>query len=152
MAGISFGNSLIKQVARDLSRDLPNLKTFVTLSPIPGLAQWLSKKSKLSEEIGDAALKKLAAHYLVNEKSPKGLPLDPVARFHLSNGALIHAIHIKADISPKGMNKSRGVMVNYLYDLKKISRNLQQLADSGVITTSTEVRSLARQAAKSLAG
>jgi len=150
LAGISFGNSLIKMVANELSRDLPNLKTFVTLSPIPGLSRWLLQNGHVNGELEETKLKQLTAYYLYEEKHKSGLPLDPVARFHLSNGASIHAIHAGADLSDNGKAQSRGFMANYLYDLKKISRNLQHLADSGMISASTNVKSLSRQAEKTL--
>ena len=151
LAGISFGNSLIKQVARDLARDLPNLKTFVTLSPVPGLPAGSTRRARASEEFDATALKQLAAHYLADQKRPDGRPLDPVARFHLSNGAQIHAVHAGADTSDNGIKQSRGVMVNYLYDLKRISKNLQQFAETGNVVASSNIRTLAKQAAKLLA-
>ncbi|MCR8725170.1 malonyl-CoA decarboxylase [Frigidibacter sp. ROC022] len=148
LAGVSFGNSLIKQVARDLARDLPNVKSFVTLSPIPGLVRWLTREDRLAQADDPTMLRRLAAQYLVQEKTGDGRPLDPVARFHLANGAQIHAIHADADISENGLAQSRGVMVNYLYDLGRISRNLQQFAESGAVAASSAVRTLARQASK----
>lgn len=151
LAGISFGNSLIKQVARDLARDLPNLKTFVTLSPLPGFARWLDKAGKGDAEFDGPALKQLAAHYLADQKRADGRPLDPVARFHLSNGAQIHAVHAEADTSENGITQSRGVMVNYHYDLKRISKNLQLFAETGNVVASSAIRTLAKQAAKLLA-
>ncbi len=151
LAGISFGNSLIKQVARDLSRDLPGLKTFVTLSPLPGFTRWLEQAGQGEASFDNTALKQLAAHYLADQKRPDGRPLDPVARFHLSNGAQIHAVHAGADISDNGIKQSRGVMVNYLYDLKRISKNLQQFAETGTVVASSTIRTLAKQALKLLA-
>ena len=148
LAGISFGNSLIKQVAGDLSIELPILKTFVTISPIPGLVRWLEKEG-LSESIADQEnLQQLAARYLFNAKTPSGKPLDPVARFHLGNGALIHAVHTDADMSENGMKQSRGAMVNYLYDLPRIPQNLQLLANKKEVAAASSVKSLAKQAAK----
>ncbi|QBX99916.1 decarboxylase [Rhodophyticola sp. CCM32] len=140
LAGISFGNSLIKQVVSDLSRDLPNLKTFVTLSPIPGLNKWLggSQISLLPRDDHKA----LAAHYLLEAKRPDGFPVDPVARFHLGNGAQIHAVHADADTSDNGMRQSNGVMVNYLYDLNQISQNHEKFAAEKEITASHDVRTL----------
>ena len=151
LAGISFGNSLIKQVARDLSRDVPNLKTFVTLSPIPGLNRWIDKEGKSNAEMDETALKQVAAHYLIDQKARHGLPLDPVARFHLSNGAQVHAIHTGADTSQNGISQSQGVMVNYLYDLKRISKNLQQFSETNSVAASNATKSLAKQGAKSFA-
>jgi malonyl-CoA decarboxylase len=149
LAGISFGNSLIKQVVDDLSRELPGLKTFVTLSPIPGLTKWLREAGR-EEEISDPeALTRLAAHYLLDEKLDNGAPRDPVARFHLGNGALVHAVHAGADMSANGMAQSGGAMVNYRYDLKRISQNHEAFAAAGKVAASPEVRALARAHDKS---
>lgn len=150
LAGISFGNSLIKQVAADLSVELPWLKTFVTLSPIPGLMKWVQSKD-LSPEVGNAAeMSKLAAAYLLNAKKPGGMPLDPVARFHLGNGASLHQINPDADTSEKGQSQSAGVMVNYLYDLSKVVQNHELFATGHKVAASSEVRSLAAEAKKAL--
>jgi len=147
LAGISFGNSLIKQVVADLSQELPNLKTFVTLSPIPGLNRWLSERGKAMPEDDDAR-RQITAQYLLNGKRDKGRPYDPVARFHLGNGASIHAIHAGADRSANGQRQSGGVMVNYLYDLRQISQNHERFAASGEIAASSEVTALAAAASK----
>ena len=147
LAGISFGNSLIKQVVADLSQELPNLTTFVTLSPIPGLVQWLSHNDiTLPEE--DDARRQIAAYYLLDAKRPDGSPHDPVARFHLGNGALIHGVHAGADLSSNGQRQSGGVMLNYLYDLPQISQNHERFAAAGEIAASPEVTALANTAAK----
>ena len=150
LAGISFGNSLIKQVAADLSAELPDLKTFVTLSPIPGFANWLGDQVEAGPPSGDNELRALAAHYLVNAKRPDGMPLDPVARFHLGNGAQVHAVHAQADYSPKGVRQSHGVMVNYHYDLAKVSENHERFATAQTVTMSPAIRSLSATAAKLL--
>ncbi|KMK66180.1 malonyl-CoA decarboxylase [Puniceibacterium sp. IMCC21224] len=142
LAGISFGNSLIKQVVADLSRDLPGLKTYVTLSPIPGLMRWLDSQG-LSIDADPVRQRQLAAHYLTLAKRPDGGPVDPVARFHLGNGAQVHAIHAGADTSPNGLAQSGGVMVNYLYDLRQITQNHEGFAATGKIAASSEVRNLA---------
>ncbi len=147
LAGISFGNSLIKQVVADLSQELPNLKTFVTLSPIPGLARWMDETGTAMPETNDAR-RQIAAHYLLNAKRDKGGPYDPVARFHLGNGASVHAIHAGADRSPNGQRQSGGVMVNYLYDLRQISQNHERFAASGEIAASPDVTALAAASAK----
>jgi len=150
LAGISFGNSLIKQVARDLAHELPSVKTFVTLSPIPGLVRWLEKVG-LADAVHDQdMLKKLAARYLLEAKTPDGKPLDPVARFHLGNGALVHAVHPGADLSENGLAQSGGAMVNYLYDLSRISQNLLLFANNKEIAAAPAVKTLARQAAKNI--
>jgi malonyl-CoA decarboxylase len=147
LAGISFGNSLIKQVVADLAQELPDLKTFVTLSPIPGLSRWLSQTGRaLPEE--PQARRAIAAHYLLDARREDGTPVDPVARFHLGNGASVLAVHAGADLSPNGERQSGGVMVNYLYDLAQISQNHERFAGAGRIAASSGVRSLAASADK----
>ncbi|MEX2518368.1 MAG: malonyl-CoA decarboxylase [Paracoccaceae bacterium] len=146
LAGISFGNLLIKQVAEDLGHALPQLKTYVTLSPIPGLSAWL-------EEIGQAGakgdrLRELGADYLLNAKRPDGSPRDPVARFHLANGAVVHVLHADGDTSARGLKQSGGAMVNYLYDLPRISENQESHAARGPVAASKPVRTLAEAGAK----
>ncbi len=146
LAGISFGNFLIKQVASDLAAELPGLKTFVTLSPIPGLTGWLTQQ-QIGWDIGQPdQMKALAAHYLLNVKRRGGLPHDPVARFHLGNGAIVHAVHADADISDKGRAQSGGTMVNYLYDLNKVAQNHEKFATTHAVASSAEVRALAASA------
>ena len=150
LSGISFGNSLIKQVAQDLSREMPHLKTFVTLSPIPGLTKWIKDEGleKLAEDQG--MLKQITAHYLVEAKGKNRRPIDPVAKFHLGNGATIHQINIDADLSEKGLLQSKGVMVNYLYDLSKISQNVEFFSKEGEISANTTIKSLSRQAGRNI--
>lgn len=143
LAGISFGNSLIKQVASDLAIEVPTLKTFVTLSPIPGLGQWAEGQGiDLSPDEPDR-MRALAAHYLVHAKRGGGLPADPVARFHLGNGAIIHAVHAGADTSEKGLRQSGGAMVNYLYQLEKVADNHARFATGQEVIASGAVRGLA---------
>ena len=150
LSGISFGNSLIKQVAQDLSREMPHLKTFVTLSPIPGLTKWIKDEGleKLVEDQG--MLKQITAHYLVEAKVKNRRPIDPVAKFHLGNGAIIHQINIDADLSEKGLLQSKGVMVNYLYDLSKISQNVELFSKEGDISANTTIKALSRQAGRNI--
>ena len=140
LAGISFGNSLIKQVASDLARDLRGLSTFVTLSPIPGLNRWLeTSKHAVDDSSQDQAL---AAHYLLEAKKTDGTPFDPVARFHLGNGAKVHAVHAMADTSDNGLKQSNGTMVNYLYDLSQISQNHEKFVENNTVVASATVKSL----------
>ncbi|MGO4914944.1 malonyl-CoA decarboxylase [Pseudogemmobacter sp. W21_MBD1_M6] len=161
LAGISFGNSLIKQVVADLSRDLPHLKTFVTLSPIPGLGRWMDGQDderitalRYAARQGDTKkltaeadpLRAIAAHYLLEAKRDNGLPADPVARFHLNNGALVHEIHAMADTSANGLNASCGAMVNYLYDSNRIEENHEDFASTRKVVASKPVQALARTA------
>jgi len=156
LAGVSFGNFLIKNVVEELTRELPGLKTFVTLSPVPGFRKWLlsadltglvdaSLIEKVKEPVGSVvktevyeAHLKLCAHYLLKEKSGE-LPRDPVARFHLGNGARLHRIHGGADLSAKGREQSAGIMVNYLYDLSQIELNHEEFFEQGKIAASRTV-------------
>lgn len=141
LAGISFGNSLIKQVVEDLRAELPQVKTFVTLSPIPGFGRWLQAEN-LTAETPDEH-RQLAAHYLLRAKRPGGGPRDAVAGFHLRNGALVQNVHAGADLSDRGMAQSRGVMVNYLYDLERITENHEAFAGEARIVAAPEIEKLA---------
>ena len=143
LAGISFGNSLIKQVVADLQVELPQLSTFVTLSPVPGLSRWAAAEGAAADLEGSERARLLAARYLLHAKGGDGLPLDPVARFHLGNGARLHAVHAGADTSASGRRQSGGVMVNYLYDLPQVPRNHARFAETGEVAASRAVRALA---------
>lgn len=161
LAGISFGNFLIKNVVEELRKEMPWLKTFVTLSPVPGFRKWLAHADleglaeedmleKVRAPIGrvveadtSEALMSLCAHYLVNEKS-RELAKDPVARFHLGNGAHLYRLHWAADLTPKGREQSSSIMVNYLYDLDKIEVNHEAYFDQGEISVSKMVNKLLR--------
>ena len=145
LAGISFGNSLIKQVVADLALEWPGLKTFVTLSPIPKLATWCKDMGIDLAAQNPDQLKSLAAHYLVNAKSHGQWPYDPVARFHLGNGAMIHALHGDADLSDKGIAQSGGMMVNYLYDLKSVESNQDRFAEEQVIKSASDISTWAEK-------
>ena len=145
LAGISFGNSLIKTVVQHLLRDLPQIKTFVTLSPIPGLVKWLNETNQYDVASVPQKLAPLAAHYLLEAKHRNGQPRDAVARFHLNNGAFVEAVHADADISANGLAQSCGVMVNYRYDLTKISANHEAYANQQSVVASKAVKALAEQ-------
>lgn len=161
LAGVSFGNFLIKQVVEDLARELPNLKTFVTLSPVPGFAGWVRRELKaeaspaLDEETRRAlaaiekggnidaakdALTSLAAYYFLKAKQPSGKPVDPVARFHLGNGARLERLNFLGDPSTKGMKQSFGIMVNYLYALDHIEANHEAFAEHGTVVAADTVK------------
>ncbi|MEF3047015.1 malonyl-CoA decarboxylase domain-containing protein [Pseudotabrizicola sp. L79] len=148
LAGVSFGAFLIKQVAADLKAELPGLKTFCTLSPVPGLARWAKSQGYLPEGKRPApeTLSSLAADYLVNAKDSAGRPLDPVARFHLGNGAELHRINLDADSSAKGETQSLGVMVNYLYDLDTVEARHEAFAASGTLAVARAIRSQSARA------
>lgn len=143
LSGISFGNSLIKQVVADLSARFPNLETFVTLSPIPGLVRWLDDQGIDAASLEGEQQRAWAANYLLRAKSSNGAPLDPVARFHLGNGAKVHQVHAGADASKNGLRQSAGVMVNYLYDRSQIAANHEQFITNREIAASDAVRKLA---------
>lgn len=156
LAGISFGNLLIKQVVTELSLELPSLDTFVTLSPIPGFTRWLAAqiddpelgeaaRAAMDQTLPDETLCGLAARYLLTAQRDDGKPLDPVARFHLGNGAEIHDLHAGADPSENGVGQSLGVMVNYLYALDHTEQNHEAFALRGEVIASRAVASLATQ-------
>lgn len=165
LAGISFGNFLIKQVVEELRRELPKLDTFVTLSPVPGFMAWVKspdsplsedERASLTERIGGAewindaqaiaelrtVLEPLAAYYFVKAKSSRGMPVDPVARFHLGNGARLERIDWLGDLSPKGLRESAGLMVNYLYRLDDIEKNHEAFANLNEVTASNAVKKM----------
>lgn len=162
LRGISFGNFLIKQVVVELQRELPNLSTFVTLSPVPGLRKWTASAlansaeplsdhdrevltSLAEDEVPAAAfVAHLAARYLTQAKRKQGTVDDPVAHFHLGNGAQLHKVHANADLSPRGQSNSWGVMVNYLYDGARIETHHQAYATEHTVAASADVRALAR--------
>ena len=150
LAGISFGNSLIKQVAADLSQELPELRTFVTLSPLPGFARWLTVTGIDAQVADGPLLCAYAAHYLVHSKDRGGMPIDLVARFHLGNGAIVHQVHAGADTSAKGKAQSEGLMVNYLYDLGRVAQHHELFATKGEIAQSPQIRALCAVAEKAL--
>lgn len=144
LAGISFGNSLIKQVVNDLTAELPGLSTFSTLSPMPLFTRWLSSQGLDPSRMQKPQLLAAAAHYLTSARRPDGHHYDPVARFHLGNGALVHAVHADADISARGKRESAGVMTNYLYDLSALEQNHESFANQRQVTAAAQVRSLAQ--------
>jgi malonyl-CoA decarboxylase len=173
LAGISLGDFLIKRVVDSLAAELPHIKTFATLSPIPGFRRWLVRR--LAEE-GDALLTageqrallqiegapsfaallerpdwardeglaqalrvpltRLAARYILNEKTSRGRALDPVAHFHLTNGARVERLNWRADLSEKGLHQSFGMMLNYLYRLPDIEANHEAYRGEGRIAAS----------------
>ena len=165
LRGVSFGNLLIKQVAEDLGREFPRLKTFATLSPIPGFRKWLAGAAAehpglaelnaaleapgwIDDKAAAAALQKtlmrLCAYYLVRAKHVQE-PLDPVARFHLGNGARLARLNWLADVSPTGMRRSAGLIVNYVYLLDDVERNHEAYAREHRVVASRRFEILARE-------
>lgn len=164
LAGVSFGAFLIKQVAYDLSAELPGIETFVTLSPVPGFMRWLRDPDQENGEDTEAALSGLgtqdwsqndvaaeearpvvlsqAAKYFLDAKRGDGQPVDPVARFHLGNGAELQAIHWMGDTSARGLAQSAGIMVNYRYRLDRIEANHERYASDGQIAATRAVKAL----------
>lgn len=161
LKNITFGNFLIKQVVQELQAEFPSIKQFVTLSPIPGFQRWLESEAQdepeevisLRDEVGMLAwdvdgvdekselIGKAAFNYLMHAKRGK-YPADPVARFHLGNGAMIHQINAGADLSDKGLSQSRGTMVNYLYDPRYIERNHERFVTEGFVEYDAKLKSL----------
>ena len=148
LSGVSFGSFLIKQVVEEVSREFPRLSNFVTLSPVPGFASWLARERTsnnpilLPEDLAalseldkpdwwqDGAAERLqgaaaaCGRDLFPERTqPQRRALDPVARFHLGNGARLEQLNVLADLSEKGLAQSHGLMVNYLYDVDEIEKN-----------------------------
>jgi malonyl-CoA decarboxylase len=181
LAGISFGDFLIKRVVDALATELPRLKVFATLSPVPGFRAWLERHSRAAsgdlllpaersaiEALGGEAperdlaalldrhadpriaaalrdpLIRLCARYLLQERRPSGRALDPVAHFHLSNGARVERLNWLGDTSPKGLQQSAGIMVNYLYRLSEIEANHEAYRGEGRVAASSSIRNLLR--------
>jgi len=174
LAGISFGSFLIKQVANDQAAEIGTLNTFVTLSPVPGFARWLSaergdengmltddQRAALTaldtpgwaqdRETADALrplMTGLCAHFLTRVKGRGDRPADPVARFHLGNGARLERVNWLADIAERGLEQAHSLMVNYLYDLKEIETNHEAFANTGEVAVASAVAKQARAVRK----
>ncbi len=169
LSRVTLGNFLIKRVVFEIQEELPNIKHFGTLSPIPGFRDWFSylEDEKIKNILGDVPIEnisflkspdlkvgdprivsnkvsitKLAAHYLMNEKNNKQLPINDVCRFHLGNGAIIDDIIINANVSEVGLNRSFGVMVNYLYELKNIEKNHEEYINNKTIIISDKLKKI----------
>ena len=167
LSRVTLGNFLIKRVVYEIQEELPDIKNFGTLSPIPGFANWCrgveetklkTILSKLNNEdisflksldlkLGDSriiknkeAITKLVAHYIVNEKNKQGLPINDVSRFHLGNGAIVEDIIVNANISEQGFKRSYGVMVNYLYELKNIEKNHEDYMNNNKVIVSDKIK------------
>jgi len=161
LRGISFGNFLIKQVVEELQAEFPQLKRLSTLSPVPGFRRWLMQRladasdpdaALLPELERDgwwhdlaqseklrAPLLRLCARYLTRRPS---IRIDPVARFHLGNGARLERVNWLGNNAPRGIQESFGIMVNYLYDHDSIETNHEAFVRDGTIVRSPEVDTL----------
>ena len=176
LRGVSFGSFLIKQVAAELQAELPNLRTFATLSPVPRFREWLAGRSRTAPtgaepepaaaeadierkldaldpladpDVADALRKPVSAacaRYLLHAKREDGLPYDPVARFHLGNGARLERLNWLGDTSPKGLRQSAGIMVNYLYELDQLERNHEAFVNRQEVVAARSVVQLAKSA------
>jgi malonyl-CoA decarboxylase len=171
LAGVSFGNFLIKQVVEEICRELPKLSTFVTLSPAPNFASWLTRElaNEASPAISPAdraqlalleqplwwtdplafeplkePLTRAAAWYYLRGKNARGLPVDAVARFHLGNGARLERINWLGDTSERAITQAHGMMVNYLYDLDEIEKNHEAYAEGRTVVASPNVQRLVK--------
>jgi malonyl-CoA decarboxylase len=167
LSRVTLGNFLIKRVVYELQEELPHIKNFGTLSPIPGFTEWFSylvdskikniltdfKDKDLSFlkskdlKIGDnriiehkEALIKLVTHYIINEKNKDGLPMNDVCRFHLGNGAIVEDIVINANISEQGFKRSYGVMINYFYELNTIEKNHEEYMNNKKVIVSDKIK------------
>ena len=151
LAGISFGNFLIKKVAHKLKQEISTLDKFVTLSPVPGLMRWMENKAPVTYENcinkidDDENLLKKTFLYLTESNREDNLPNDPVARFHLGNGAILHKINLNGDRSEKGMAQSHGIMINYLYDLDIVEKNHELFFKNKEVVLSGELKSLKKK-------
>ena len=151
LAGISFGNFLIKKVAHKLKQEISTLDKFVTLSPVPGLMRWMENKAPVTYENcinkidDDENLLKKTFLYLTESNREDNLPNDPVARFHLGNGAILHKINLNGDPSEKGMAQSHGIMINYLYDLDIVEKNHELFFKNKEVVLSGELKSLKKK-------
>jgi len=151
LLGISFGNFLIKKVANNLKRELPDLNKFMTLSPLPGFMKWMEEYSPISFErcieknCGDEELIKNAVKYLTKSERKDGMPNDPVGRFHVGNGASLERINLNADMSAKGLSQSYGIMANYMYDLAVVEQNHEIFFKDKVVPVSKEIESLQKK-------
>jgi malonyl-CoA decarboxylase len=171
LAGVSFGNFLIKQVVEEISRALPKLATFVTLSPVTNFGRWLDRelKAESSAVLSEAdratlsllerphwwtdpevfsklqdPIQRAAAYYYLRAKTPGGVPVDAVARFHLGNGARLERINWLADTSDKAIAQGLGLMVNYLYELDDIEKNHELYAEGRTVVASNAVQRMLR--------
>ena len=145
LRGIPLGDFLLKQVTEELQTTVPSLTRFSTLSPVPGLRRWVDAEA-VEVDSTDDGLRQLTARYLLTAKR-RGEPRDPVARFHLRNGARLEQINVGGDLSPKGEAESFGVLVNYLYDLDTLAENHEAYVNERRVAHSPAIAALLDPAA-----
>ena len=163
LRGVPFGSFLIKQVVEDLGREFPRIRRFATVSPVPGFREWLAsnpelaslrarldqprwwENAALAEELRQE-LVPWCARYLLQAKHGRE-PLDPVARFHLRNGARLERINWLGDTSVAGMQRSAGVMVNYYYRITELERNHESYTRDFQIVAASEIESMTKRRA-----
>jgi malonyl-CoA decarboxylase len=169
LAGVTFGHFLIKQVVEEVSREIPSVGAFVTLSPAPNFAEWLNRERangrsaalddgdrealsaldtdgwwrspELAEPMREPFIR-AAAWYYLRARNGRSLPVDAVARFHLGNGARLERLDWLADTSERALKQSYGLMVNYLYDLDYIERNHEAYAQHRAVVAASAVTRL----------
>mgnify|MGYP001246573424 CR=1 FL=1 len=157
LVGVSFGNLLLKQVVQQLQEEIPSLKTFVTLSPVPGFTRWLSKsepelyKTVIETNWINSARKHrknlesaMARYILISDRQDKAAN-DPVARFHLGNGATVHRFNYLGDISENGLKQSAGMMINYMYELNTIDINHENYSNTKKIMADESISGMVSQ-------
>lgn len=154
LQGVSFGHHLLQQVVQDLSSELPCIRTFATLSPVPGLVRWLQQEAAAGNERAielaafanagevpsDEMLIPAALHYLTEVTDKDGRAFDPVLRFHLGNGARLERLCPGGDRSPEGIRQSLGLMVNYRYDPASLETNRDAFIRNGRIAVGRPVQ------------
>ncbi len=147
LKGISFGNFLIKTVAKELQKELNQLNEFVTLSPFIGFMNWCKNNDKsffdkivnsklINDEQKQSEIKNYAYDYILKSNRKDNLPNDPVARFHLGNGAIVERINLNADLSDKAMKEGAGIMINYKYDLNNVEKNHEEFVKNNTVILS----------------
>jgi malonyl-CoA decarboxylase len=170
LTGVTFGHFLIKQVVEEISREFPRLANFVTLSPTPRFAEWLRRERASDQTLLTAddlaafaaldkpewwrdqaviaalqePMQRAAANYFIHGRSRARTPFDPVARFHLGNGARLERLNWPADLSERGITQALGLMVNYRYDLGEIEQNHEAYAEHRTIVAASAIKKLAR--------
>jgi malonyl-CoA decarboxylase len=175
LAGVSFGHFLIKQVVEEVSREMPRLSTFITLSPAPNFAEWLKRErsseaslvldeedrlalaaldrpnwwqDEAAREAVEEPFMRAAAWYYLRGRTPRGTPIDSVARFHLGNGARLERLDFVADTSERAMRQSHGLMVNYLYSIEHIERNHEAYAQHHQVVAANAIARLVKAPAR----